>query len=463
MKIETIRKHKPIHQIFECFKELPNVAFLDSSLKNDLGRTSIIGLYPYFSISTKDGKTCINGKPSVASFERELKRYLSENREENHTSLPIVSGAIGYFSYNYGLASLGIESKHKNRLDVPDAFLCFYDVFIIEDHQDNLLYIVSNGKLKNAEVMIEEVKQHCLIQFEKEEVKSKINTSKTTANFEVNAYVESGKIRPDFERKEYMQAIEKIKRHIAEGDISVVNMTEQFMLYSERKPFEVFTNLRTLSPSPFGAYMKYEDFAIISSSPERFLKVKDNKIVTCPIKGTRKRGETKEEDERLKRELEGSEKDRKELLMVVNLEKDELNKVCKSSSVKVENLFSVESYAQVFQLVARVLGELKEDIDIVDILSAMFPGGSIAGTPKLNAMKTIDNVEKSSRNLYTGSLGYLALDGSLDLNIIIRTALYQKGVYHVGAGGGITQESDEEFEMEEVLQKAKALFQSILD
>ena len=148
--------------------------------------------------------------------------------------------------------------------------------------------------------------------------------------------------------------------------------------------------------------------------------------------------------------------------MVVDLERNDLNKICVPGSVKVKNLFSIESYAQVFHLVSQVEGQLKKNTDVVDILSAMFPGGSITGTPKLSAMKIIDKIEKSSRNLYTGSIGYLAFDGSIDLNIIIRTAVYQKGVYHVGAGGGITYESDEKFEIEEVFQKAQAIFHSIL-
>jgi len=456
MKIETIKKHKPIHQIFEFFKDFPNVSFLDSSLKGDEGKVSIIGLYPYFSISTKDGKAKINGKPSKASFEEIIKDYLQEKKQENNTSLPIISGAIGYFSYNYGLKNMGITSQHKHQLNSPDAFLYFYDVFIIEDHQDNLLYIVANGKLNGEDETIEEIKNYLASNLEK--ASSQLNDMQLKKN-----QVDISKIKPDFEKCDYIKAVEKMKQHIVAGDIYVVNMTEQFKVSSNKNPFDVFTFLRTLSPSPFGAYIKYDDFIIISSSPERFLKVKNNEIITCPIKGTRKRGKTKEEDEALKQELECSEKEKSELLMIVDLERNDLNKICLPGSVKVENLFNVETYSQVFHLVAKVKGILKENTDIVDILSAMFPGGSITGTPKLSAMKIIDEVEKSSRNLYTGSIGYIALDGSIDLNIVIRTAIWQQnGIYHIGAGGGITYESDAEFEMEEVFQKARAIFNSVL-
>ncbi len=448
MKIEIVKRHKPIHQIFEYFKDIPNAVFLDSSLEGDLGKFSIVGLYPYLSISKQNGETKINGEISTQSFEDVLKNYLRENREENTTSLPIISGAIGYFSYDYGLETYGISSRHKRQLDAPDALLFFYDVFIIEDLQSSVLYIVANGKLKSCDESIKEIKEFLEKDFE---------------SAEIELHIDAKEILPDFERNEYMNAVEEMKQHIVEGDIYVVNMTEQFRLYSDKPPYEVFKSLRQLSPSPFGAYMNYQDFQIICSSPERFLKVAGGEIMTCPIKGTRKRGETKEEDERLKKELECSEKERSELLMVVDLERNDLNKICKAGSVEVENLFSVEEYAQVFHLVAKVLGELKTNIDFVDILSAMFPGGSITGTPKLSAMKIIDHVEKSRRNLYTGAIGYIALDGSVDLNIVIRTAIHQNGAYHVGAGGGITYESDSEFEMEEVFQKAKAVFYSIMN
>ena len=460
MKIEIIKEHKPIHQIFECLKDFTNVSFLDSSLKKGQGRHSIIGIYPYFSISIQNGKTKVNGKEVPSSFEDTLKDYMAENKSENNTSLPIISGAIGYFSYDYGLKNAGVVSQHKRRLDVPDAFVCFYDVFIIEDHQDNILYVVANGKLKDEYEEIDEVKK--LLNLYLKESVDIVNKDYSTMAHSKDTQLSTSNIIPDFEQDEYMKAIGKMKQHILEGDIYVVNMTEQFRIYSEKKPYEVFKILRRLSPSPFGAYIQYENFAIICSSPERFLKVRENKLTTCPIKGTRKRGTTKEEDEKLKCELECSEKEKSELLMVVDLERNDLNKICVPGSVKVKNLFSIESYAQVFHLVSQVEGQLKKNTDVVDILSAMFPGGSITGTPKLSAMKIIDKIEKSSRNLYTGSIGYLAFDGSIDLNIIIRTAVYQKGVYHVGAGGGITYESDEKFEIEEVFQKAQAIFHSIL-
>ena len=207
--------------------------------------------------------------------------------------------------------------------------------------------------------------------------------------------------------------------------------------------------------------MNYGDFKIISASPERFLKMKDSKINTRPIKGTRPRGKNTEEDNRLKIELKNSEKDKSELLMIVDLERNDLNKVCETGSVVVDELFTVEEYATVFHLVSDITGKLKKDLNVVDLIKAAFPGGSITGAPKIRAMEVIDELENNKRGIYTGSFGYISLDGSCDLNIIIRTALYKDNNYYLGVGGGITCESDLEFEYEETLQKAKAVLEAM--
>ena len=269
------------------------------------------------------------------------------------------------------------------------------------------------------------------------------------------------KITPDFTHEDYKGAIDRMIQYIIEGDIYIANMTRQLTIESPKAPYEVFRTLRKNNPSPFGGFFNYGNFQVVAASPERFLKVKDHHIVTRPIKGTRKRGETPEEDALLRAELEASEKDKSELLMIVDLERNDLNRVSVPGSVKVTELFTVEEYATVFHLISNVEGDLKPELTVMDLIEAAFPGGSITGAPKLRAMEIIDELEHSSRNLYTGSMGYLSLSGDCDLNIVIRTAVYQDGVYHLGVGGGITCESDLEFEYEETLQKAKALLQAM--
>ena len=268
-------------------------------------------------------------------------------------------------------------------------------------------------------------------------------------------------VTPDFTHEDYKDAIDRMIQYIIEGDIYIANMTRQLAIESPKAPYEVFRTLRKNNPSPFGGFFNYGNFQVVAASPERFLKVKDPHIVTRPIKGTRKRGETPEEDALLRAELEASEKDKSELLMIVDLERNDLNRVSVPGSVKVTELFTVEEYATVFHLISNVEGDLKPELTVMDLIEAAFPGGSITGAPKLRAMEIIDELEHSSRNLYTGSMGYLSLSGDCDLNIVIRTAVYQDGVYHLGVGGGITCESDLEFEYEETLQKAKALLQAM--
>lgn len=224
--------------------------------------------------------------------------------------------------------------------------------------------------------------------------------------------------------------------YIRAGDIYIANMTQRLFMDSRKDPYEVFRYLRSHNPSPFGAYLNYGDFQIVCASPERFLQVRGGQVQTRPVKGTRKRGETRQEDERLRQELAQSEKDRSELLMIVDLERNDLNHVCEPGTVEVTEHFSVETYATVFHLVSTVRGKLREEVSLMDLIRAAFPGGSI---------------------------GYLSLDGSCDLNIVIRTAVYQDGRYHLGVGGGITCESDTEFEYEETLQKAKAIREAVYE
>ncbi|MGN0962946.1 MAG: anthranilate synthase component I family protein, partial [Clostridia bacterium] len=221
-------------------------------------------------------------------------------------------------------------------------------------------------------------------------------------------------------------------------------------------PYALFSRMRESNPSPFGGYLRYPGFEIVSASPERFIQMKDRYIETKPIKGTRKRGATPEEDEFYRRELQMSEKDRSELLMIVDLERNDLNRICETGSVKVTKHFEIEAFATVFHLVTTIVGRMEEQRTYADLLRAMFPGGSITGAPKIEAMKDMDELEHSARGLYTGSIGYISFNGDCDLNIVIRTAVWQNGIYHMGIGGGITCESDPEAEYEETLQKAKA-------
>ena len=435
-------------ELFQYFADEKDSAFLDSSLVNQLGRYSIIGAYPYLRLVKDDSGFYINGqKTTESTFEEYLKKYLLEHKDENKSSLPMVSGAIGYFSYEYGRKLMQVASCKENLVSIPDAMLIFYDFYVIEDRHEKKTYLVANGITEDAEKLLSCVERR--ISEPTEEIAGICTSS---YNIEVT---------PNFEKEEYKQAVDDMIRYIIEGDIYITNMTQQLKVKSDKKPLDVFYDLRENNPSPFGGYMDYGDFQIVCASPERFLKMKQGHVNTRPIKGTRKRGETSEEDLFMRTELENSEKDKSELLMIVDLERNDLNRVCRPGSVKVTELFTVEEYATVFHLVSDIEGELEEGKTVMDLLEAAFPGGSITGAPKYRAMEIIDELENNQRNLYTGYIGYLTLDGDCDFNIVIRTALHKDGMYYLGVGGGITAESDLEFEYEETLQKAKAVLEAM--
>lgn len=444
-KIQKLEPYIPIQDIHGVFQNEKDTVFLDSSLQNKLGRYSIIGLYPYLKL-VKGEVFTVNGKPSHVTFEQFMRNYLRENREENTTGLPIISGAIGYFSYDYGRKKEGVKAKDPMETDIPDCILNFYDVFIIEDHEKKEVTLAANGKLKDSGIRLEELKKSIF---------NGIRIERATGEKKAIEVI------PNFQKEEYLKAIDDMIRYIIEGDIYIANMTQRLTIKSGKSPYEVFRKLRGNNPAPFGGYLNYGDFQVICASPERFLQMKKGHVETRPIKGTRKRGSTPEEDQMLKEELAASEKDKSELLMIVDLERNDLNRVCRHGSVQVTELFTVEEYATVFHLVSNITGDLKPGMTVMDLIEAAFPGGSITGAPKLRAMEIIDELEHGRRGLYTGSIGYLTLDGDCDFNIVIRTAVHKDGVYHLGVGGGITYESELEFEYEETLQKAKAVLEAL--
>ncbi len=451
-KIETLSVYPPADQIFSRMRQKEEAVFLDSSSRGELGQYSILACRPYLRLEQQDGVCRVNGRPSAVSFSAFLKQYLSENQEENETELPLVSGAVGCFSYDFGREKEGIRTRHGKEEDLPEAVMVFYDFFVVEDHQNHRLSLIANGYTEPAEEGIAALRK--LLEAAEEPVQTGAEDGAGALSRKACG---EGRISADFTEESYQEALDHMIQYITDGDIYVVNMTQQLRISSPCPPYEMFCRLRQQNPSPFGAYLDYGKFQVVCASPERFLRMRKGRISTRPIKGTRKRGSTPEEDARLKEELARSEKDQSELLMIVDLERNDLNRVCVPGSVQVRELFCVETYATVFHLVADVEGQIRPGKNAVDLLEAAFPGGSITGAPKRRAMELIDQEEYRRRGLYTGSIGYLSLNGDCDFNIVIRTAVCRDGTYTLGAGGGITCESDPAFEYEETWQKAKAL------
>lgn len=450
-KCKEWHRYCPAIEIYSYYSQEKDTVFLESSLENLYSNYSIIGIHPYLRVEDRNGELFVNSVARDGTFFDYINKYLKAHREENPTILPMLSGAIGYLTFDFGMRLNKICSCHPEEVDIPEGLFIFYEHFIIEDIKNKKIYLTASERLNNGKDSLDTLERDLEARLNKQ------TPGASSANMEKRVL----KVSSDFEKEQYLEAINKVINYIIEGDIYITNMTRQLIVDSSAQPYEVYLRLRRDNPAPFSGYLNYGDFQIVCSSPERFLKLVDGIAETRPIKGTRKRGETPEEDSKLRTELLHSSKDKSELLMIVDLERNDLNKVCEPGSVKVTELFEVEAYATVFHLVSTIIGKLKEGMTSMDLLVAMFPGGSITGAPKRRAMEIIDELEHSRRGLYTGSIGYLSLDNSCDFNIVIRTAVYKDGTYQLGIGGGITCESDLEFEFEETELKAKALLEAM--
>ena len=429
-------------EIYNVFKNEKDTILLDSSKEDEnLSKFSFIGLNPFMIFESKENKAFVDGKEVDGDPFNVLDNLISKYKvsEDIFSGIPLLSGAIGYISYDVCRILERIPDSSEEDFNISDMKFIFYNNIIIFDLRNNKQYITSlNGKDEEINDIQNKINEAIHLE---EEVVKKVNKEFIS----------------NFNKEDYKSAINKLKNYIVSGDVYIANMTQRFYTENTDDSFEIYKKLRSINKAPFSVFMNFEDFQIISSSPERFLEINNRKVITRPIKGTRPRGENKEEDIKNSLELLNSEKDKAELLMVVDLERNDLSKVCKPHSVKVTELFKLETYATVFHLVSTVEGILKDDVSAIKCIKECFPGGSITGTPKIRAMEIIEELEVLKRNIYTGSIGYFDFRGNADFNIAIRTIVKKDNKAYFGVGGGITYDSIEEDEYNETLDKAKAL------
>ncbi len=266
-----------------------------------------------------------------------------------------------------------------------------------------------------------------------------------------------GPVESNFTREAYLEAVRRSREYIAAGDIFQVNLSQRFRTLGLVDPLGLYERLKRLSPAPFSAFLAWDDLAVVSASPEWFYQTRGDRIVTRPIKGTRPRGQNAVEDARLAAELAASAKDRAELTMIVDLERNDLGRIARYGSVRVTEPLTIESFAQVHHLVATVEARIEPAAGPIDVVRAMFPGGSITGAPKIRAMQIIDELEPTRRSLYTGSIGYFSQGGTSGFNIAIRTILVEGNRASYQVGGGIVADSDPEAEYHETLHKGRGL------
>ncbi|MDU5110885.1 MAG: aminodeoxychorismate synthase component I [Clostridium sp.] len=442
-------------EVYNVFKNEINTILLDSSKDDEsLSKYSFIGLNPYLLFEAKGNECYINKEKVQGNPFEVLEKLVSKYKftMEEYKEIPLLSGAIGYISYDAARGIEEIPNTSKEDFNINDISFAFYKNIIVFDLKNNRQYITSLDG-------IEEEIENILSVINKNTVEINYNKDIIKAELSKDDY---SKFSSNFTKEEYKSAITRLKNYIVSGDVYIANMTQRFTIDNKENGFDIYKKLRSINKAPFSAYVNFEDLEIISSSPERFIEVKDRKVITRPIKGTRPRGKNKEEDIKNSLELINSEKDKAELLMVVDLERNDLSKVCKPHSVKVTELFKLEKYATVFHLVSTVEGTLKENISAVKCIKECFPGGSITGTPKIRSMEIIEELEGLKRNIYTGIIGYFDFRGNADFNIAIRTIVKKDNKAYFGVGGGITFDSIEEDEYLETIDKAKALMKVLL-
>lgn len=369
-----------------------------------------------------------------------VKGLLKKYRSDFYSEIPFLGGAVGYFSYDLCHFTERLPSTAIDDIDIPDCCLGFYDEIVAIDHLKNKCYVIASEPKGRA-------------------------SSLPLASLGVAPRNDADNhgLKCNFTKEDYIAAIKRAKEYIRNGDIYQVNLSQRFETNLAMSPFELYKKLRDINPAPFACYLGFDAAKVIGSSPERFLKVdaKNRLIETRPIKGTRPRGREATQDNKLREELMASPKDRAEHIMIVDLERNDLGRVCDYGSVEWSEPFALEGYSTVFHLVSTVRGVLKKGTEALDCLKACFPGGSITGAPKIRSMEIIDELEPTKRAVYTGAVGYLGFNGNMDTSIAIRTFISKGDKLYFQVGGGIVADSDAETEYQETLDKAKALIEAL--
>ena len=460
--IEEVSTALTAPEAFEHFKDHRFSFFLDSGMDHEnLGRYSFIGSDPFLVLTSRGSQVTLHyrdkrervvGNPFDV-LGQVLDRYAIEAAP---SPLPFPGGAVGYLSYDLCHFIEGLPSTAVDDLQLPECYLAFYDAVIGFDHQEGKAYVASTGipevdesrRMQKASARIEELKEIL--------AKEPCPTSESP-----NDSIHIAGMRGGFTHDEYVEAVARVREYIAAGDIFQVNLSQRFEVELPIPPYELYCRLRGINPAPFASYLNFDGVTIVSASPERFLRLRGDIVDTRPMKGTRPRGSNAAEDKSLAAELLDSVKDRAENVMIVDLERNDLGRVCRYGTVKVRELWTLEKYATVFQLTSTVEGRLRQDRGRIDLLKGAFPGGSITGAPKVRAMEIIDELEPTRRSVYTGSIGYLGFDGGMDCNIVIRTFIIKDGRAYFQVGGGIVWDSDPEGEYQETMDKARALIEAL--
>ena len=445
--IQEYRSSKSPWQVFQSIYQSSGVCFfLDSgSYHPPNQRFSYLGGDPFLTLTLEASRLKLEGEEKgvypTRQFFSVMRRLFRKYRPVPPAKAPFFcGGAVGFLGYEAAELFDKMNFRVKPGTEVPRGFFGFYRDLIVYDHKMRKYFLIACGKSG-----LQKLKSY----FEKTEITKKEPFGLKQFKAEIS--------KPRFE-----SMVQRAKSYIAAGDIYQANLSQRFSFGFQGSPLRLFDKLRQINPSPFSSFLSAGDWKIISSSPERLIQKRGRLCETRPIAGTRPRKKSGASSVRLGRELLANEKERAEHVMLVDLERNDLGRVCDYKSVRVREMMTLEKYSHVLHIVSSITGRLRRDKDGLDLVRAMFPGGTITGCPKIRCMEIIDELEPVRRGIYTGSLGWLDFKGDLDFNIVIRTLVLHRnrGTFQVGAG--IVHDSDPGREYEETLQKGEALAEALV-
>lgn len=446
-------------------------SYLLESSEND--RYSFIGLKPaavlknypdYLEISRENTEEKLRNQeliPYLQNYLKKIKVYESEELP------PFSGGFVGYFNYEmiekwediYHLEA----DKALKKDNTPLSILVMTRIIIAYDHLHNTVKIINNIKVDRNLDIKEKKKIFEKAAAEIEEVKRKIenNNSLNSQNEKDYHEIANKKLKSNTTKREFKKMVEKAKEHIKAGDIFQIVLSQKFSLKNDLPPFKIYRALRSINPSPYSFYLNFPEIKIIGSSPEVLVRVRDKRVLTRPLAGTRPRGKDSREDEELRLDLLSDEKEKAEHTMLLDLGRNDLSRIAAPGSVEVTELMEVEFYSKVMHIVSQVEADLREGLDSLDVLKAVFPAGTVSGAPKIKAIELIDGLEKDPRGVYAGTVAYLSFNGNLDSCITIRTFSLTGGRLNLQVGAGIVADSDPIKEYQETLNKGQALFDAL--
>lgn len=445
---------------FQLFIDKPYAVLLDSAKQiSKTGRYSYIGCNPFSILTCKNREVYLDDAYNTENVFDLLKKLLKQYQIENHANMPpFQGGMMGYFGYDLCHQLENIPSAKINDMQFSDLEVGFYDLVLAFDHQLKKAWIFSSGLPEHDDAKRLTRAQNRL------QFMANILARQPSMTFNGASFCKQEDIISNFSQRDYMNAVQKTIDYVYAGDIFQANISQRFsvQMHDGFLPWQLYQKLRRLNPAPFSAYLQLSDTIIASASPERFLQLQTGKIETRPIKGTRPRSQDPNIDQQTAIELVNSAKDKAENIMIVDLLRNDLSKVCHDHSVNVTQLCALETYEAVHHLTSAIQGILTEENTAIELLRATFPGGSVTGAPKIRAMEIIYEIEPHARGPYCGCIGYIGFDGSMDTSVTIRTFVIKNNIVTFQTGGAIVADSDPHQEYLESLVKAQPLINALI-